>query len=221
MSFIDIPTEQTTAVTDAVLAILGMVVIRGLSKLQRDPLKVKIWTWAIGLITLAAALGAVAHGFKMSKEVNYAIWQPLNLSLGLAVALFAIGVIYDIKGQQLPMKTARVILWLGILFYGVTLVLPEEGFLVFILYESVAMLFALGAYIWLGTAKKLTGSWLMAAGIFVSMAAAGIQASKAVSFTLIWEFDHNGVFHLVQMPGMWLIYLGVKREIKSREVARS
>jgi hypothetical protein len=58
-------------------------------------------------------------------------------------------------------------------------------------YEVVALIFALGAYIFIAIQKGLPGAWLMATGIFVSIIAAGIQANKSVFLTFIWRFDHN------------------------------
>jgi hypothetical protein len=49
----------------------------------------------------------------------------------------------------------------------------------------------------------------MTGGIALSIIAAVIQATGSIGFTLIWEFDHNGVFHLVQMPGIVLLAAGV------------
>jgi hypothetical protein len=44
----------------------------------------------------------------------------------------------------------------------------------------------------------------------LSLLVAAMQASGAVSFTLVWPFDHNGVFHLVQMIGIPLLVHGLR-----------
>ena len=48
----------------------------------------------------------------------------------------------------------------------------------------------------------------------VNILAAAVQAEGALGFTLIWTFDHNGVFHLVQMVGLGLLVWGLKSEAK-------
>jgi len=50
----------------------------------------------------------------------------------------------------------------------------------------------------------------MAAGILTSIVASGIQASKAVSFTFIWPFDHNGTFHLILIVGFLFLTIGLR-----------
>ena len=72
------------------------------------------------------------------------------------------------------------------------------------------MVFALGAYIYLAIEQNQPGAWLMAGGILVSIAAAGIQTQKSVAVKIIWLFDHNGVYHLVQAIGLILIIAGLR-----------
>jgi hypothetical protein len=83
-------------------------------------------------------------------------------------------------------------------------------FLGVIIYQGLAMLFALGTYGWLGLRRRLNGAWLMAAGVLVTIIAGFVQASPRVSFTQVWMFDHNGVYHLIQMPALVLLILGIR-----------
>jgi hypothetical protein len=217
MQFIDIPTERTTAVTDVILALFAVVCVVYLLRIgrARDLWKASVWAWAFGLLALSAALGAAAHGFVMSPKTNRLLWQPLNLALGLTVSLFVVGVVYDLWGLAASRRVLPILLGVGVAFYLVTLVIPG-GFLVFIGYEALAMLFALGAYLWLAARGRLKGAWLMAAGVMVTIVAAGIQASNAVQVTVIWEFDHNGVFHLVQVIGVLVLTAGLRAALLAR-----
>lgn len=67
----------------------------------RDRWKATVWAWAFGLLTAASVLGAIAHGFKMSRALNDLLWQPLNPALGLTIGLFVAGVIHDLWGMRL------------------------------------------------------------------------------------------------------------------------
>ena len=89
MQFIDIATEQTTAATDALLFLVAALFALLLSRASResDRKKGRIWVAAFALLAIASALGAIAHGFKMNARANELIWMPLNLALGLTVAL--------------------------------------------------------------------------------------------------------------------------------------
>jgi hypothetical protein len=216
MRFIETPTEQTTAITDALLfviaALLGLVAAA--AGRRSDQIKGRIWASAFELLATASLFGAIAHGFQMSAQTKGILWMPLNLALGLMVALVVVGAVYDLRSSSLPRFLVPVMVGVGVLFFAVTLVIPGS-FLVFVIYEAVAMLFALGVYLRLA-ARRVRGALLMAAGVLVSMVAAAVQASGAVSFTLIWPFDHNGAFHLMQLGGLALLMGGILRELESR-----
>lgn len=218
MQFIDIQTEQTTAITDILLAIVALYVAFSIYRFGKkvDIIKTRIWAGAFGLLFLAALLGAIAHGIKMSPTTNALIWQPLNFFLGISIALFAAGVIYDLKGFSISRSLFIVIMVSGILFYSITILIPDS-FVIFILYEAITMIFSLVLYIYLWTSKKLPGALLMAAGIFITMIAAVVQTINHLSITIIWEFDHNGLFHLIQIPGLLLLQKGLIIEFKTRE----
>lgn len=198
MEVINIRTEQTTAATDALLSIISGVfaVMVTASGNKSDRTKGRIWSATFSLLAVAAGLGTFAHGFQMSERTSELIWIPLNLALGLTVSLFVVGAVYDLRGFSLPGRFTPIMLAMGVTFFGVTVFVPGS-FLIFLIYESAAMLFALVAYILLTARRALRGASVMAIGVLTSIIAAAVQASNAVYFTLIWEFDFNGAFHLL------------------------
>ena len=218
MQFIDIPTEQTTALTDLLLALVSAsgvywIVRKGL---HTDKKKTIIWTTAFTLLTAAALLGAIAHGVKMSADTNELIWQPLNLFLGLSVALFVAGVVYDSNGFKIRKSIFFLILLFSFAFFAITLIFPGL-FFVFILYEALAMLFALISYAFLMN-RKFPGATYMTLGIFISIIAAIIQSQESLNLNFIWNFDHNGLFHLTQIIGLFFLFSGLIKEFHSRAV---
>lgn len=218
--FTDIPAEQTTAITDVILAIVsgsGAYWIYRAGK-KVDTIKTKTWTISFVLLTIAAVIGSIAHGINMSEETNRLIWHPLNLSLGLSVALFVVGVIYDIREFEIPKLYVVMIILSGLVFFGITLIYPGL-FFVFILYEAIAMFFALSSYTFLLVTRKLPGSGFMFTGILISITASVVQALPSISVTVIWIFDHNGLFHLIQIAGLFFLYIGLIKEFKSRVVS--
>lgn len=215
MKFVKDPLEQTTAATDIVLALVafgGIVFLLGLLLNSGELWKISIWSAAIGSIGLAAALGAVAHGLILSRTLHHCSWLVLNMALSLAISLFVVGVVYDLWGFEVSLKTLPILLITGLGFYLTTLFYPGIFFL-FIVYEGVALVFALAAYIYLTIQQDLPGAYLMAAGVLASIIAAGIQANKSVVVTFIWRFDHNGIYHLVQVVGLLLLFAGLRKSL--------
>ena len=211
MKLVEDPAEQTTAVTDI---ILSLVAFGGVLLLQCSPVtagglwRIHIWSTAIGLMGLAAALGAVAHGLLLKTIIHNRIWRVLNLALALAVSLFVVGVINDLFSFELARKSLPFMLAAGLGFYLTTLIFPGI-FFVFIVYEGLALLFSLGAYLFL-SATGQPGAGLMAGGVLLSIVAAGLQARKSILITLIWKFDHNGIYHIVQTVGLVLLIAGLR-----------
>jgi hypothetical protein len=204
------PAEQATAATDIILA---LVAFGGVLFLQWPPVdagglwRIHVWSTAIGLIGLAATLGAVAHGLIFKAITHNRIWRVLNLALAFAVSLFVVGVINDLYGCAAARKTLPFMLAAGLGFYLTTLIYPGIFFL-FIVYEGLALLFSLGAYLFLSVAGE-PGAGLMASGVLLSIIAAGLQARKSIAVTLIWKFDHNGIYHIVQTIGLLFLIAGL------------
>jgi len=211
MPFTSVPTEQTTALTDAMLVMLAIGCLASLRRdRDRDSWKVDLWSWVLGLLALAAGLGAVAHGFEMGEGLRTLLWQPLFLSLGLVVALFVVAAIHDWKGRAPSRRALPVMLAVGVAFFAVTRVV-SGSFLVFVAYEAVAMVFALVVYVTLAARQRLPAAGIVALAIVLNIIAAGIQASGTVHLTLGVPFDHNGVFHLVQMVAVVVLVAGLRR----------
>jgi len=215
MQFNPIPTELTTAATDVALGVSAIGCASHLLRFrENDRWKVRLWCWVFGMLAVAALLGAVAHGFVWSARLWDLLWQPIFLLLGLTVALFVVGAIYDWLGLEAARRTVPSMVFLAVAFFVITR-LVSGSFLVFVLYEAVAMLFALVVYGVLAARKATRGMSLMLLGVGLNIVAAAIQATQAVTFTLIWPFDHNGVFHLVQMVALVVLFAGLRSSLSA------
>jgi hypothetical protein len=213
MLFTTIPTEQTTAVTDLVLAGVALACLIALRRVRHVARwKVDVWSWVVGLVAIAALLGTVAHGFQLDERLQDLIWQPIFLALGLAVGLFVVAAVVDWRGGSAARSVLPLMLIVGVAFFALTRFV-RGTFLVFVLYEAVAMLFALGVYGALTARRQLSGAAWVSAGIVLNMIGAAIQATESVTISVGVPFDHNGVFHLVQMVAVVVLTVGIRRGI--------
>jgi hypothetical protein len=200
------PFERVTAATDIFMGLLSAYAAIQLAQLSG--FKSDIWAWIFGLLAFSSFIAAVAHGFEMSPKTNDRFWMPINLSLGLALGLFVVGALFDLSGNLLARRSLPPMLVVGFGFFLVTIWKPGT-FMTFIAYEAVAMLFALGVYVYLFFASALPGVEWMVAGIFVTILAAIIQSTGKAGKAIFWYFDNNGVFHLIQMIGIVLLLAGL------------
>lgn len=215
MTFIDIPVEQTTAVTDLLVAAMGLGCILLLRAIPvSDRHKSTIWQWIFGLMMFVGVLGAIIHGLQMAEATRSRLWIPTLLALGLLVSFIFVAALHDLGGQA---KSRRALPWAlaaGVGFFIIAMIWPA-GFWMVIAYELVATLFALGIYLYLSVRGRLAGGWWMVAGVVATIVAAGAQASGAIQFTLIWEFDSNGAFHLIQMLAILFLIAGLRQSLKA------
>ena len=219
MELVASATERSTAGTDALLALVCLGCFLQLRRFRDcDAWKVGIWSGAFALLGVGALLGAIAHGFEMADGVRALLWAPLYLSLGLAVALFGTGAVHDMFGPRASRRALPVLVVTALAFFALTLL--DGRFLAFVLYEGVVMALALAAYAWLAVTARLPGAGWMAVGIVLSLLAAALQATRIVPrLELVWTFDHNGIFHLVQMPALILLALGLTMALRARPTA--
>lgn len=213
MEWNPLPTELTTAATDAVLAVLAIAAL-GAIRLRRsdDPWKVDLWSWLLVLLAGASVLGAVAHGFDLSRKTADLLWQPLYLLLGLVVALFVVAAVRDRAGERAARRALPWMIAAGVGFFALTRVV-SGSFVVFIAYEAVAMLASLLLYVDAALRPRVVGAGVMALGVGLNLLAAAVQQSRAELEIAGWPFDHNGLFHLVQMAALGVLTLGVLRSL--------
>ena len=205
--------ELTTAATDAALGLLAAACAIYLYRYRmREVWKVGVWTWVFGLLVAASFIGALLHGVVVGEQVMRVLWQAVYLLLGLVVALFVVAAIYDLLGEAAARRTVPVMLLVALAFFVATR-LASGTFLVFIVYEAGAMVFALGVYMFLAVRQRLPGASIIASAIGLNIVAATVQATGTASFTLVWSFNHNGVFHLIQMLALVVLSVGLRTSL--------
>ncbi len=202
--------EQTTAVTDLMLAGAALGAIWRLR--TGRGWRARLWQLAFGLLAMSSLLGAIIHGLRLSAATRERLWQPLNALLALVISFFIMLAIGDRWGENVSRRispalisTAPAFVWISRRF--------QRGFLTFIIYETVAMTIALAIYTDLAYRHRFPGASKIASGILVTILAAAIQNSSMELHIGDLVFDHNGLFHLVQIVGLLFLMEGARASI--------
>ena len=214
MEFVHSVTELTTAATDLLLALVALVCIYLLQSRLKVTARLLCWIVIFSCLVVAAFFGAIAHGIELTDQIKNSLWMLIYLSLALLVSMFVVAVCHDVFGLDAAKRLFIPAALIAIAFF-VYATQFSSSFLPFIIYEVVAMLVALLGYVWL-LARGFLGAHWFVAGIVLTIVAAAIQATQALTFSFIWAFDHNGVYHLLQLIAVLMLCRGVMVSGESR-----
>jgi Family of unknown function (DUF6962) len=195
-------TEPTTLLTDYLLATECLTLGVLLYKRSENERPILLWSISFFAIGLAAAAGGTYHGFVQSLDVpiSSALWKITLYSIGISTFCMLFGMILAaLKGK---IRTAFLIL-AAIQFLAFAVLITRSYEYKYVIHDYVpamAVILALCIY----RLNKPYAIWIIA-GILISFAAAGIQLS---GLTLHKNFNHNDLYHVVQMIAMYLLYRG-------------
>jgi hypothetical protein len=154
------------------------------------------------LLGVAALLGGIDHGFFEPANIPRYLIQRSDWIVMGGVTLC---LLMTVAKQFLPPAVQRVVLFAAVVQFAAysAAVLFVDSFLVVILnYAPVMLLLLVMSFSGLRSGR---GSMQMVAGILILFAASGIQAAGVDVFS---PLDRNGLYHLVSMVGVALLYLG-------------
>jgi hypothetical protein len=199
--------EPMTAITDLLLALLALYCARELNAWYDTRLMNTHWHWTRGFVMLAigAILGAISHGVGpyFSPVMKAAIWKMTTLSIGFVSFFFLLATFH----HAFPFATVRWLRWLGVLFLVIYIlvIMRDDGFANVVKFYAPTMAFILFIMLYSRWVGESPGAGWIAVGIVISFIAAGIQVS---GFDLHRHFNHNDLYHVVQMVGLYLLYRG-------------
>jgi hypothetical protein len=179
-------------------ALAGVTVWLAVLLLKNHSISCRLWTLAFAALAAGAFLGGTYHGFRFEW-----LWKPTVLLVGVASFGMLAGSAYTTTSGNV--RHALVIAAALKLALYEAWMLGHDAFLFVVADTASAMLAvaALHLFRWQLPASR----WILA-GAAVSLVAAGIQAGK---LALHEYFNHNDLYHVVQILAMLLYYAAAKR----------
>lgn len=188
--------EPMTAVTDGIMALVTIFLAAWLFAHARGRKTVSLWAWAFVAMAGAAFTGALYHSIRVALPMPgpSVLWKIVPVTTGAAMFFFGCA------AATAWLRRPRVaIVLLAVQFAAcVALTVKINAFWVAVA-DAGPVLLAL-----LIGALAHRARWI-AAGVIVTGVAAGVQAMKALQ---LGPFDHNDLFHLIQIAAMALLYRG-------------
>ncbi len=199
-------TEPVTVLTDYILAIETLIfgVLLRQQAIRDREISIKFWAISFFIIAFAAITGGTSHGFakQLPETVYHFLWKITLYSVG-ASTLFMLSAIAHATLKDRSRKILIVLAWVQ--FCAFVILIAGTSDFRYVIYDYVpAMIVILALCIFRWNAPF--SIWIIS-GILVSFVAAGIQLS---GFTLHKNFNHNDLYHVIQMIAMYLLYRGGK-----------
>lgn len=182
--------EPLTAITDYLLAVC--TAFWAVMLLRRDR---RLFALAFG----ATAIGALAGGTWHGGLHSVVLWKTTLITIGIAA--FALGAAVASAWMRPAARNATLaLLLIQLAWYLVAISRSDDFQLVIADYASVMIAILIGSIIkWRDPAAR----WLIG-GIVVSFGAAAVQSSSLHAGPL----NHNDVYHLIEISGLYLLYRG-------------
>jgi hypothetical protein len=175
-----------------VSGVLGFLIFRN------HAMSARLWGLAFFALAVTAFLGGTFHGF----QVSWA-WKPTVLAVGIASFGMLAGSAYTTTSGNAH-RALLAAAALKLVLYE-TWMIGHDDF-VFVVADTASAMLAVAALHLLALDNPAT-RWILG-GVAVSLIAAGIQAGK---LALHEHFNHNDLYHVVQIAAMALYYAGARR----------
>ena len=203
-------TEPSTTASDLLLGIVGLISAQRLFRISVPARRgaTRMWGGALLAMSLAALLGAVHHAVlgQVSPAADRALWTTVLWMVGVgSVFMLAASARATLGGAMRRIITA--IAWLEFAVY-VWWILGHPVFEYVILDYGSAMVMVLVIQAWGSYRRREASASWITGGVLVSFLAAGIEMYGSDPWPY---FNHNDMFHLVQIVGVLLFYQGARR----------
>ncbi|WP_196889223.1 DUF6962 family protein [Aureivirga sp. CE67] len=207
--------DQSAAFTDLIIALLSFIFFLAIRRAgwKIDRRKTGIWGLIFVCISISSLLGAVTHGLEISELTYKILWNIIFLCSGFLISFVGVGALYDFYKKRLSDAIYWLAAGMSILFFLFNLYGPDT-FLFFIGYEVIILLLALFYYNRIYQKTKMKWTSKMIIGILLSFLAAIAQTIEDLKITLIWDFDNNGVFHIIEVFALSFMASGVLSELR-------
>lgn len=199
--------EPMTMATDFLLA--GGCAWFGYALLHQagSPAAARLWGLAFVAMGAAAAVGGLFHGFRPHLDGSFVavLWKLTVYAIGLGGFLMVVAsIVAVLRPPWRQWLLALAVLKLAI-YAAWMLTHSEYRYVIYDYAPSLLGVLILHILAWLERAR---GAAWMVAGALGSFAAAAIQLS---GIRLSEHFNHNDLYHVVQLAAFGGFYLGARR----------
>jgi hypothetical protein len=199
-------TEVATMLTDFAIAGICVAFALGVEASATGFMTGRgIWALTFAFTAVAATIGGVVHGFALHLRptTKQRLWKATQYTMGLTALAILVGAAIAFLDGML--ERVAVVVGVGKLVVYLALVPRRDDYGIVVTDYAVSMVAAMAfaTFGWLSYGAQ-AAPWLVA-GVVVSAVAAAIQLTKVAPHP---RFNHNDLYHVVQIVALYLFYRG-------------
>jgi hypothetical protein len=168
----------------------------------------RYWALAFTALAIASALGGSYHGFAraLGETIQHLLWKSTVLTIGIASFGMSAGSTIAVTVDN-PRKLLLALAAVKLVLYS-SWMLVHDAFIYVITDTGIAMAMVAALHGWSAMRDRDRASLWILGGVAISVLAAGVQAS---GFALHRYFNHNDMYHVIQIAAMVLFYIGARQ----------
>ena len=199
--------EPTSFVSNIILFLMTLVLGQEISDVYRQsfhPFHFHL-SWSFYAVAAGSIIGALFHGFSphFSKLTREWIWKGALTCMGFTTFFLMMAGVSAVMSYD----SYRITMWvavIGLVLYGWQTV-KFAGFGHSVKFIAVGMIFIFTAFATHYWRQAHPGSGYLFAGVLLTVASGGLWAT---GWSIHKQFNHNDLFHVIQMVCLWLLYQG-------------
>jgi hypothetical protein len=199
-------TEAATMATDFAIAAICVAFTLKTMHIAPGVASVRgLWALTFAFAAVAAIVGGVVHGFALHLDARAKqhLWKATQYTMGLT----GLAILAAAGGAFVDEPARRWVLGVAIAkFAAYAAVVQRRDDYTIVVADYGASMIALATLAIVGWARRSAAAapWLVA-GVLVSAVAAAVQLRKVAPHP---RFNHNDLYHLVQIGALYLFYRG-------------
>lgn len=200
-------TEPTTMVTDYMITAVAWWFGAKLIRRAYGDRTLRLWSLGFLFVGAGAFLGGTSHGFVQYLDdlQMFGLWKATIYSVGLSM-LFAVSGTIEGARMKNPHRTLlHGVNIIGFAVYAVWMI--DHSQFIYVIYHYVTAMIAIALIqVWAHFDHRAASSPWLIGGVVVTLLGAVIQQS---GITIHRHFNHNDLYHVIQIGGLVLLYRGV------------
>lgn len=200
--------EPMTTLTDYAITVVSMWYAWRLflSREHRDEVCRRAWALGFLFIGLGALLGGTSHGFVqyLDRASMDLIWTGTLYTIGISMFFAVAGTLLSSIQEPKAQRLLHAVNLAGFVYYAIW-IFESDSFLSAIIVTLVSLGFVALLQCWRWIREGATSAPWIITGVLVSFASAAVQRS---GYSLHVHFNHNDLYHVIQIAGLYLLYRG-------------